>query len=187
MRNFIFCTCSLPVRYGATVFEEPWPPFHILYSSPNIIRQIIKENEVGRTCGTHGRGEESLQVLFRVVLWDILPCKIILDQRFRGAFCRQNQGTHLWNVDRQSFYTAVGYIPKYNSEHHTRRRENLKSHIYRFWLETPKDRDDLEDQDTDGRRTPWTKVQPIARLPPTQDSRIQKMLTHLHALRRART
>jgi len=33
-----------------------------LYSSPNIIKQIkINENEVGRTCGTHGRGEESLQ------------------------------------------------------------------------------------------------------------------------------
>jgi hypothetical protein len=28
---------------------------HILYSSPNVIRQI-KENEVGGTCGTHGRG-----------------------------------------------------------------------------------------------------------------------------------
>jgi hypothetical protein len=30
---------------------------HILYS-PNIIRQI---NEVGGTCGTHGRGEEFVQ------------------------------------------------------------------------------------------------------------------------------
>jgi hypothetical protein len=29
-----------------------------LYSSPNIIRQIqVKENEVGGTCGMHGRGE----------------------------------------------------------------------------------------------------------------------------------
>jgi hypothetical protein len=35
---------------------------HILYSSPNIIRQI-KENEVSGTCGTHGRGEECVQVL----------------------------------------------------------------------------------------------------------------------------
>jgi hypothetical protein len=33
---------------------------------------------------------------------------------------------HLWNVGRQSFYTAD------NSEHHTRRRENLKSHITKF-------------------------------------------------------
>jgi hypothetical protein len=33
-----------------------------LYSSPVIIRQIkIKENEVGRACGTHGRGEKCVQ------------------------------------------------------------------------------------------------------------------------------
>jgi hypothetical protein len=31
-----------------------------LYSSPDIIRQV-KENEVGGACGTHGRGEKSLQ------------------------------------------------------------------------------------------------------------------------------
>jgi hypothetical protein len=30
---------------------------HILYSSPNIIRQT----EVGETCGTHGRGEKCVQ------------------------------------------------------------------------------------------------------------------------------
>jgi hypothetical protein len=29
---------------------------HILYSSPNIKSNQIKENEVGGTCGTHGRG-----------------------------------------------------------------------------------------------------------------------------------
>jgi hypothetical protein len=35
---------------------------HNLYSSPDIIRQIkLKENEVGRTCSTHGRGEKLVQ------------------------------------------------------------------------------------------------------------------------------
>jgi hypothetical protein len=33
---------------------------HNLYSSPDIIRQV-KANEVGRACGTHGRGEKSVQ------------------------------------------------------------------------------------------------------------------------------
>jgi hypothetical protein len=33
---------------------------HILYASPNIIRQI-KENEVGGTCSMHGRREEYVQ------------------------------------------------------------------------------------------------------------------------------
>jgi hypothetical protein len=39
--------------------------------------------------------------MFRVVFWDKLPCKMIVDRRFRGAYCLH---------------------------HHTRRRENLKSH-----------------------------------------------------------
>jgi hypothetical protein len=37
--------------------------------------------------------------------------KMIVDRRFRGAYCLHHQ-----------------YIPEDNSEHHTRRRENLKSH-----------------------------------------------------------
>jgi hypothetical protein len=68
-------------------------------------------------------------IMFRIVFWDVLPCKIIVDRCFRGAFCLHHQGwrqyaplkrrstiiliirdvgsTHLWNVGRQSFYTAV--------------------------------------------------------------------------------
>jgi hypothetical protein len=33
---------------------------HNLYSSPDIIRQV-KVNEVGGTCGTHGRGAKSVE------------------------------------------------------------------------------------------------------------------------------
>jgi hypothetical protein len=29
---------------------------------------------------------------FRVVFWDILPCKMIVDRRFRGAYCLHHQG-----------------------------------------------------------------------------------------------
>jgi hypothetical protein len=35
---------------------------HNLYSYPDIIRQV-KANEVGRACGTHGRGEKAYKVL----------------------------------------------------------------------------------------------------------------------------
>jgi hypothetical protein len=31
-------------------------------------------------------------MMFRVVFWDILPCKIIVDRRFRGAYCLHHQG-----------------------------------------------------------------------------------------------
>jgi hypothetical protein len=34
---------------------------HVLYSSQNIIRQIVKDNEVGWACGMHGREEKSIQ------------------------------------------------------------------------------------------------------------------------------
>jgi hypothetical protein len=34
---------------------------HNLYSSPDIIRQVVKANEVGGACGTHGRGQKSIQ------------------------------------------------------------------------------------------------------------------------------
>jgi hypothetical protein len=42
-------------------------------------------------------------LMFRVVFWDILPCKIIVDRRFRGAYCLPDDGcsTHLWNIGRQ--------------------------------------------------------------------------------------
>jgi hypothetical protein len=33
---------------------------HYCFSSPDIIRQV-KANEVGGACGTHGRGEKSVQ------------------------------------------------------------------------------------------------------------------------------
>jgi hypothetical protein len=33
---------------------------HNLYSSPDIIRQV-KANKLGGACGTHGRGEKSVQ------------------------------------------------------------------------------------------------------------------------------
>jgi hypothetical protein len=31
-------------------------------------------------------------IMFRVVFWDILPCKMIVDRRFRGAYCLHHQG-----------------------------------------------------------------------------------------------
>jgi hypothetical protein len=39
---------------------------------------------------------------FRIVFWDLLPCKIIVDRHFRGTCCLHHQG---WQ-----------YIPEDNSE-----------------------------------------------------------------------
>jgi hypothetical protein len=47
-------------------------------------------------------------IMFRIVFWDVLPCKIIVDRRFRGTYCPDDGGSkYLWNVGRQLFYTAV--------------------------------------------------------------------------------
>jgi hypothetical protein len=54
--------------------------------------------------------------MFRVVFWDVLPCKIIVDNNFTGQ-----------------------YIPEHNSEHLTRRRDNLKSRFFIYhWLAAQK-------------------------------------------------
>jgi hypothetical protein len=56
---------------------------------------------------------------------------MIIDRRFRGAYCLHQ---YLMMEAVRTFETSVDnhftrqYIPEDNSEHHTRRRENLKSH-----------------------------------------------------------
>jgi hypothetical protein len=56
-------------------------------------------------CNTVTEVTVTTMYLFRAVFWVVLPCKMIVDRRFRGAYCLH---------------------------HHTRRRENLKSHNYVF-------------------------------------------------------
>jgi hypothetical protein len=34
----------------------------------------------------------NISMMFRVVFWDILPCKMIDARRFRGAYCLHHQG-----------------------------------------------------------------------------------------------
>jgi hypothetical protein len=52
--------------------------------------------------------------VFRIVFWDILPCKMMMEAVRTSETSVDNHFT------RQ-------YIPEDNSEHHTSRRENLKS------------------------------------------------------------
>jgi hypothetical protein len=63
-------------------------------------------------------------IVFRIVFWDVLQCKIIVDRRFRGTCCLYHQGDET-SVD--SYFTRQ-YIPEDNSEFHTLCCENFKSH-----------------------------------------------------------
>jgi hypothetical protein len=73
-----------------------------------------------------------LSVKFRFVFWDVLPCKIIVDRRFRGTCCLHHQGdesliarmieaarTSETSIDN---YFTRQYIPEDKSELHTHRR-----------------------------------------------------------------
>jgi hypothetical protein len=71
---------------------------------------------------------KSKSLMFRAVFWVVLPCKMIVDRRFRGAYCLHHQGT---SVDK---HFSRQYNPEDSSEHHTRRRENLKSHTASHWF-----------------------------------------------------
>jgi hypothetical protein len=70
-----FCICDEVLRVCINLFVVFGPKrdevtgewrrlhneeLHNLYSPPDIIRQV-KANEVGGACGTHGRGEKSVQ------------------------------------------------------------------------------------------------------------------------------
>jgi hypothetical protein len=72
--------------------------------------------------------------MFRTVFWDILPCKMIVDRRFRGTYCLHHHSSLMMEAVRTSETSLNNhftrqYIPEDSSEHHTRRRESLKSHI----------------------------------------------------------
>jgi hypothetical protein len=37
--------------------------------------------------------EKQNPFMFTIVFWDVLPCKIIVDRRFRGTYCLHHQGS----------------------------------------------------------------------------------------------
>jgi hypothetical protein len=94
---------------------------HNLYSSPDIIRQVksrrmrwaghvarmgeernvykvlVGKPEGKRPLGRPRRRWEDwirmdLREMFRAVFWVVLPCKMIVDRRFRGTCCLHHQG-----------------------------------------------------------------------------------------------
>jgi hypothetical protein len=71
--------------------------------------------------------QENRDPMFRVVFWDILPCKIIVNRRFRGDESLMLEAVRASEMSVDNNFTRQ-YIPEDNSEHHTCRRENLKSH-----------------------------------------------------------
>jgi hypothetical protein len=61
---------------------------------------------------------------FRIVFWDVLPCKKLSTDV--SSLMMEAVRTSETSVDN---YFTRQYIPESNSERHTHRRENLKSHM----------------------------------------------------------
>jgi hypothetical protein len=47
--------------------------------------------------------------MFRIVFWDELPCKIIVDRRFKGAYCLHHQGWWELEISQDVKYFAQMY------------------------------------------------------------------------------
>jgi hypothetical protein len=60
------------------------------------------------------------------VFWVVVPCSLVeVYRRFTGAYCFHNQGDPPVNA-----YQTIRHNNPEDSHLHTRRRENLKSHLF---------------------------------------------------------
>jgi hypothetical protein len=48
-----------------------------------------------------------IYLLFRIVFWDVLPCKTIVDRRFRGTCCLHHQGWEIRDELSSGMYCRV--------------------------------------------------------------------------------
>jgi hypothetical protein len=66
-------------------------------------------------------------MMFRIVFWDILPCKMIVIPDDGGS-------THLWNVGRQTFYTAVYHRRQFWTKFMLCLRDKSLNHQLQFFV-----------------------------------------------------
>jgi hypothetical protein len=53
---------------------------------------LIVTLDVNRVLNMRFQVLTAASMMFRIVFWDILPCKVIVDRGFRGAYCLHHQG-----------------------------------------------------------------------------------------------
>jgi hypothetical protein len=92
----------------------------------------------------HESDEQYLYSKFYEVdyFWHVTPCSLIdIGRRFRGAYCLHHQDDEMMETVSSSetsvniYQTTRCSIPE-DSRLHTRRRENLKSHLQNFSQKT---------------------------------------------------
>jgi hypothetical protein len=66
-------------------------------------------------------------IKFRIVFWDVLPCKIIVDRRFRGAHCLHHQRLMSdWSLSRSEINVFVSTENKHQNYSPHFRRKSLR-------------------------------------------------------------
>jgi hypothetical protein len=66
---------------------DTWMEVTVFYQ---ILRALKKKKKA--KIGVRFQVLTAASMMFRVVFWDILPCKMIVDRRFRGVYCLHHQG-----------------------------------------------------------------------------------------------
>jgi len=84
----------LTTRYitGLIVFQQNTKSLYYVTQAGLDTRKFVTQKKIlkklVKTSYFYGtRFFRQVDILFRVVLWDTLPCKMIVDRRFRGAYC----------------------------------------------------------------------------------------------------
>jgi hypothetical protein len=87
-----------------------WYSGHRLYTQQSyhgvikyIFTQMLKHWKTSTCLGPMSPSSGNTTELFRIVFWDVLPCKITVETIIPD----DGGSTYLWNVSRQLFYTAV--------------------------------------------------------------------------------
>jgi hypothetical protein len=99
--------------------------------------QKTKRCQISQSHIEHLMNVKRVGIMFRIVFWDVLPCKIVVDRRFRGAYCLHHQG---WvgiiviSVDDKHFSDVISsywhwlvYLPKISRFDPRRRRKDFFS------------------------------------------------------------
>jgi hypothetical protein len=77
---------------------------------------------------------------FRFVFWDVLPCKIIVDRRFRGTYCLHHQGDD--HVSAASIIMAIALLMEAARTSET----SVDNYFTRQYI--PEDKSEFHDSDS---------------------------------------
>jgi hypothetical protein len=85
--------------------QLPWRCSHISFSLQINVSSVLSVRFANNAISfVRFQVLTAASMMFRVVFWNILPCKIIVDRRYRGAYWLipdDGGSTYLWNVGRQ--------------------------------------------------------------------------------------